>query len=403
MSDRHIAILSQGIVAHDGRLRKHARALANANYRVTVVGRRALDGQEPNEPFEVVYLQQDRPDFMWPWWGRPSVWRPVRGVVNRTYTQVRLDFHWRALITSSELTDIGYALKPDVVVASDLYALKSAGLVSQRLDVPLVFDSYEFFEGYFDNHYAQREANRLLKKWVPRASALLSPCPLKPLGNLYARARREIVIANSAPWEEVTPTALHEPIRLLSQSGIRRASGELLMVQAMQYLRDKATLTVQGRSVDPAYLAEIEDTIARHGLEDVVTLTGAFDPSEGVRCANAFDIGTVTRPSPLSRNNDIARPNRFYNYLNAGLACAVGNTTGFRTFSGMDEFGILLDTTSPETIARDLRPLLENPEQIAHMKYRAKELYRPHTWEEQERKLLALYAEMFASESASAA
>ena len=80
-----------------------------------------------------------------------------------------------------------------------------------------------------------------------------------------------------------------------------------------------------------------------------------------------------------------------FTYLNAGLAVAMPDVPANRNLPGYETYGILLDSSDPESVAVSLRSLLENPERISQMKAAALHAAPQFSWENQERVLIETY------------
>ena len=402
LEEVRVCILTAYDVLRDGRVRKQARSLAAAGALVTVVGYgtqadvRALH----SEPYSISILpRQDRI--------APAVRRAdAPGPLNRTLTtakalvgrglsvlapQVLLHrfFYNPAMVAAAVESN------PDVVHAHNDLVVPMALAAVEQTGARLVYDSREMFDGYYRKQrnavMMQRLSDRCERRALAQADAVFTVSPLiaKHLTDRYERPDIH-VLYNSLPAAPIEPQPVHHPVRLLAQAGFRDTTYDHLMVEAMVHLRGRAVLTMQGRFPSDEYQRFVEGIITEHGLEDVVTLSGEFEPFDSVALAAAHDIGVATyRADTPSKNLTLS--NRLFTYLNAGLAVAMPDVEAHRALTDYGEFGILLDTSSPEAIAMGLGELIQDPERITQMKRAALEAAPLYSWEQQERALVEVY------------
>jgi len=199
-----------------------------------------------------------------------------------------------------------------------------------------------------------------------------------------------VTLLNSLPFEERATETVHRPVRLLDQTSVRAINGHEMVIYAMQSMRGRATYTIQGQCLDEGYRKSLEDQIRNLGLSEVVFLEGAFAPDEAIERATNFDIGLASYPFDVaSKQNTLA--NRVFTYLNAGLAIAVCGSAANLSLDGFNEYGIVLDITSPQTIVDSLTPLIDNPGLLLQKKQAAFRWAPYFSWEHQAEKYLHEY------------
>ena len=397
-----ICILTAYDVIHDGRVRKQARALSGAGAAVTVVGHGTpQDADElAAEPYDVALVpRSDRIALATHRAGQ-------RGLLNRALSAGKslggravATFTPQALLQryfhSSDMVDAVVASDPDVIHVHNDLTVPTALDAAARTGAMLVYEAEEVFDGY----YAQQRNAAMMQRlsdWceaqaMVRADAVIAVSPLaaQHLAARYGRGDVAVVL-NSLPYAEREPQPVHRPVRLVIQSSIRDTTRDHVAVEAMAHLRDVAVLTVQGRFLREEYHRQFREIIAQHGLEDVVTLTGRFDPFESVELASSHDVGVAVYPT-TGLNLRYTLSNRIFTYLNAGLAVAMPDVPAHRELPGFPQFGVLLSTADAASVAASLRPLLEDPSRIAQMKTAALAAAPQFAWEVQEQILIDTY------------
>jgi glycosyltransferase involved in cell wall biosynthesis len=181
-------------------------------------------------------------------------------------------------------------------------------------------------------------------------------------------------------------------VRLLFQGYFEADRNLEALIGAMEHLRGRATLTLQGWGGIEADLRRLADSL---DLDGHVFFVPACGPSEVVKSARKYDVGIVChRGSTL--NHDIAAPNKLMDYIGAGLAVAGSNLPGIRSVIEPEGCGVLIDPASAESIAVDLGAMLSDPEGLARMKAASVRACRRLSWDVQVRKLVGLYLGLLA-------
>jgi len=399
--EKRICILAPRDASLDGRLLKEVDAFKNAGADVMVVYRGRAYYPELLRPDVRWVALMGQPDFVHPRLGAPSVWRPIRILVNLTFTKFKL-WNYRMRKKRDDLTFFdAKAMRvivdnnPDVIQANDVYTLATGYEAAKCLDAKLVYNPYELFEGYFNDLGMQAKADQIERKYAGMSDLIVAAWPGIKRSLQEENPEAEIIVElNSLPNEKIEVHEVCHPIRLVSQGGIRRITHDINLVKAMKYLQGKAHLTIQGKSADDEHLAEIKQYIIKNKLEDCVDLTGSFESKESVRLLQGFDIGlSVFLPDTPSKDQTLS--NRFFTYMNAGLAIVASNTTGHREFPEINQFAILVDPASPKAIAEGILSLLDNRHRIQKMRTSAKNEFEKYSWEIQEKKLIEAYSSMF--------
>ena len=390
-----VAYVSTGGFSGATRTLKQARTLAKTGAQVFFVG---YDGLVPELLVDsgVPVVAVPRPT---PWCSRSRVWL-VRVALNLTIG--RAHSVWWKHRTRRVLVNAVSRTHANVVQAVDLPALECAYEASRRLRARLVYDSHELWSGFLQNPDLRAEpawARELLlaeKRLVPAADRVIvvSDSMGERLRSRY-RIVPPLTVLNAPPQRVDAVAPVSCPVRLVFHGGLsvdRNIDG---LIRAMVYLRGRATLDIHGssRTVDTHVLEEL---ITELDLNEVVRLRGSFEYDQVMDLIRDYDIG-VMAARVLEENFEIALPNKLFDCMCAGLAVAMTDTPAIRGVLDDVPFGITLDPSTPETIARDLGALIDDPDRIMAMKQAAVEASARYWWPEQGRKLVAALEEMLAS------
>ncbi|WP_306223262.1 glycosyltransferase [Bosea beijingensis] len=137
-----------------------------------------------------------------------------------------------------------------------------------------------------------------------------------------------------------------------------------------------------------SYLDMIEQTIDRLKIRDRVRLDPPVPMVELVARATEADIGIVTLP-PSSKHNLYALPNKFFEYVQAGLALIVSDLPDMRALVDRHGFGVLTESLTPEAIAAAVNGL--DAAGIDRLKQRSLAAAGELNWDVERSRLVGLY------------
>ncbi len=206
-----------------------------------------------------------------------------------------------------------------------------------------------------------------------------------------------VVLANVPPLEQaVVPLDPGYPAgkRVLLYQGWIAAEARCFKetVQALAMVDDDIEFVILGFGWDSA-----RDLIRGWADEAGVAQRVHFLPprpwSELVATAAAATVGLVPiRGGPL--NHQLGDTNKLHEYLMGGLPVIASDLPEIRRIvtMGNPPVGELFDPSSPETIARALRTVLDDPELLAARRLQARLLAEEHlNWGIEERRLIEMY------------
>lgn len=365
-----VLILVSNDIVCDGRVKKEAKALIDQGAKVTILGQ-SLDPQKTNELlkgefFETVVLQSQL-GVKQPRLGKDDIPRFIRIPINLTITKAReylynlkrKDLKNTFRFINLDIDKLLLSRSFDVVQSNDVYTLEDGWKISNKINAAFVVDSYELFDGYFcaEGHKTefQNVSDYLEEKYLPKVRHVFSVTPEvdKFLSNKY-NLKNTSVLLNSPYLTKAEVTPVHEPVKILDQCFLRRAAGNAIILEAMPYLKGKATLTFQGRSHDRVYLDQLKRRAVELGVQDIVFFEGEYDARQAVRLANDFDIGVILH-RPLNKSKDYALANRLFTYMMAGLAVVASDTSAHRGFENFSNFGVTVSLSSLGTRSDDIK------------------------------------------------
>lgn len=352
---KRICIISYSPIKHDARVLRQITYLA-PHYDLTVIG----FGDHPDVPGVKWHLFPYRDSFLSKLI-RNSL-QTIGRVIPAAYDLLELcrERYWKTL----------QAVDPDThaVLADDLTALAVAAHAARRTGAKLVFDAHEFspLEQETPKFKRLETPNRtyLLRKYAQRADATMTVCT--PIAERYARefGFRPLVVMN-APKQVITPDHTVDPdhIRLIHHGTYSPDRGLEAMIHALALADPRFELYFMLVATD----AELD---ALRRLADEVTPGRVFflppvTPAQVVSRIAEYDLGFYML-APTSYNNHVALPNKFFDFMMAGLGVIIGPTPTMAQIVESYGFGVVAPSFEPQDAADVLNAL--TVEQIVTMR-----------------------------------
>lgn len=415
LADTTYCYVSTGGFGGVWRTVKQGRSLAEAGARVIVVGYEgpvpAVLRAPPFEP-EVIAIPTAEPVRYWA--SRHRVWlmrvalnltvnRFANAIKQRAETRARGPAAQAGARCHGPLVEAVASTGADIVQAVDLTALDVAYVAAERIGARVVYASHEYWPGFVRNpDFAihEKAASALLAVERKRIGKVdLVTVTSDAMGERLAQRYgipRPLTILNSPAVRADLAAPVSLPVRLVFHGGLSADRNIDGLIRAMSHLSDRATLAIHGfgRTVDAGALQDLIDEL---GLASVVRLHGPFEYEFVVDLLRDYDVGVMVNEI-VEENFDVTLPNKVFDCMCAGLAIAMTGSTAVRALLDEVPYGITVDPSSPEIIARDLGALVDDPERIMRMKQAAVEAAPRYWWPEQGRKLVAAFEDMLGPE-----
>lgn len=251
----------------------------------------------------------------------------------------------------------------DLVVANDIDALPLA--FQLRGSAPVIFDAHEYAPRHFENNkvwqfFFQPFYTQLCKEFIPKTTAMLTVG--EGLANAYHESFgvKPVIITNAGPYAEIGP--IHpapDRIRLVHHGIINSSRRLELMVEMMANLDTRFSLDMILMTSDYASARSkryIESFKQYAGRDPRITILPAVRPAEIVNTINKYDIGVFLIP-PVNFNYANTLPNKFFDFIQARLAIAVGPTPEMAAIVNKFNNGIVAEDFNPESLAAKLNEL----------------------------------------------
>jgi glycogen(starch) synthase len=264
----------------------------------------------------------------------------------------------------------------DVVHANDLDTLPAATIIARTHGARVVYDAHELYvEQELDPPRLHRALVRVLERVLARRAAAVITVNDQIAAELQRRlglSALPAVVHNCPPLvETVTPTLrAGGPLRVVYQGALGHGRSLEDLLALADSLNGDVNLSFRVVGVPPG---ELRQLLRERGLEARAHVLDPVRPDELVEALATFDVGlVVTRP--LTTNDELATPNKLFEYLMAGLAVAVPRLRGVQRIVEEHEVGVTFAPASPPDLARVLEELSADPDRLQRLRERARAL-----------------------------
>lgn len=259
-----------------------------------------------------------------------------------------------------------------IIVANDIDTAPLA--FELKKNAKLIIDAHEFAPRQFENVpiwrlFFQSFYVHLCSLYLKQAEAVLT------VSDGLARAYQEqfqvkpVVITNAPDYRPILPSEVPENKIRLIHHGIVNTSRKIeLMIELMDHLDERFELdlilmTNMYSSVKTQkYFEELKSFVRS---KKTVKILPPLKSSEIVSTINRYDIGVYMIP-PVNFNYANALPNKFFDFIQARLALAIGPLPEMANIVKQYDIGIVSESFSPESMAKILNEL--SPDDIMRFK-----------------------------------
>lgn len=346
---KKLLIISYSPIARDPRVMRQIHAL-RTEYAITVLGLEPAPSIDGIEFISVSII----PSFT------RKVLRAVQLLARRFESA-----YWRSHLVNSTIARLSRR-SFDAVIANDAAAVPVALKIAAG--APVIYDGHEYAPRQFENSFLwrlflQRYMTYICARYLPSTAAAMTVC--QGISSEYQSrfGVQSTVVLNSPAYQDlpVNPT---DPtcIRMVHHGISARARHLECMIDMMGHLDERFRLDLMLVKSDPAYFAELQ---RRAGDNPRIRFREPV-PMEAISgTINSYDIGLFLLP-PVNFNYKFALPNKFFEFIQARLAIAIGPSLEMARLVKEWENGVVAADFSPKTLADALNRL--SVEDIQRMK-----------------------------------
>lgn len=315
---------------------------------------------------------------------------------NEKYKQKRINCFFRKgkLFYAEYNTRLFFYLmfqKMDAICAIDLDTILPCLRVSKLKKIPRIYDAHELFTELKEvviRPHIQKMWTGVEKHAVPKyqlgytVSESIAAEFKKRYGVNYSTIR------NVSRLKPVNKNISQEKF-ILYQGAVNEARAFEYLIPAMKMVNCRLVICGDGN-----FMPQLKELIKDHDVEEKVELMGMLSPEHLWEFSQKAYIGIAVAENE-GLNQYMALPNKFFDYMHAGLPQVTMNFPEYKKINDQFEVALLIDNPAPKTIADELNKLLQDT--VLHDRLRANCLRAREilNWQQEEKKLLSFYQTIF--------
>lgn len=279
--------------------------------------------------------------------------------------------------------------KIDAICAIDLDTIVPCYHISKWKKIPRIYDAHELFtelKEVISRPGVKRVWTGIEKKYVPRypsgytVSESIAVVFNERYGVKYDTIRNMPILKNDDPL----PIQKKDRF-ILYQGAVNEARGFEFLVPAMQKV--EARLVICG---DGNFMPQLKQLISNYHLEQKIELSGMLEPANLEAISREATIG-LTLAEKEGLNQYLALPNKFFDYIHAGIPQIAMNFPEYRAINEQYEVAVLIENLEPERIAAAINNLLADVVLLDKLAANCLKARKMLNWQMEEKKLLAFY------------
>ena len=287
--------------------------------------------------------------------------------------------------------------KPDIIHANDWTALPIAVKTAQKNGTRIVLDLHEFAPLEQEDNLRWRfffkpMIDYFLKNYASLATASITVN--QTIAQRYALEYnlKPIVVMNIPDHNRLSHFKPTNPqqIHLIHHGGAQRNRKQELMIQTIAQSNPCYNLHFMLIDSDTNYILQLKE-MAQKIAPGRVFFHSPVPPTAIVHSLSEFDMGFYLLPF-TNFNNSVALPNKFFDFIAAGLAVCIGPSPEMALLTRKFGFGVVTDSFNPIAVAKVLNNL--DSTMIDNMKQNAIKAQKALNITTEMNKLLNLYAEL---------
>ena len=295
----------------------------------------------------------------------------------------------------------------DIYHASELTALPACYLVAKLRRKPLIFEVYDLqFPAPATGITFWRKLGGLLdllQAWIlPRCTAIIATSPLHAEELCKRYHISDVTLVRNAPVyrEVVRGDRLRQRLNLppevrivLYQGGLQRGRGLESLVCAAPFLQKDIVIIMMGQDMHETR-SVLEGLIDCHNVADRVKIISEVPYAELLEWTASADIGVTILPPDYSLNVRTSLPNKFFEYVMAGLPVLSSSLPAIVEVLQLYNIGRIVSSLAPEDIGAAINTMLEDQVALTRMRENTRKAARECCWEKDGTRLVGLYQEI---------
>jgi glycosyltransferase involved in cell wall biosynthesis len=283
--------------------------------------------------------------------------------------------------------------KMDAICAIDLDTIVPCHTVSVFKRIPRVYDAHELFtelKEVVTRPFIKKIWKAVESRLVPRFrfGYTVSESIAEEFNRRYGVNYK--TIRNVSRLREFD-TDRPQGKFILYQGAVNEARAFEYLIPAMKWVNSPLVICGDGN-----FMPALKELIKAHQLEHKVELKGMLPPSELWTISQQAYMGIAVAEKE-GLNQYYALPNKFFDYIHAGLPQVTMDYPEYRKLNKQFEVAVLIDNLAPQRIAAAINNLLLDDVIYAKLRENCLMARLKLNWQHEEKKLLAFYKSVFDS------
>lgn len=389
--EKSICLISFSPIYRDARVLRQIQYLS-AHYCLTVIGYGPPHPAWQNHPsVKWISLVEDRPALAKPF-------RLALLLLGRLHAVLYNYWYWQKSHHQLALTK-AIASGCHAFHANDWEALPIAAEAAKKAGGRLVFDTHEYEPLMFENvrYWKLLHAPAItyfLRQYADLADASITVAPL-----IAARYQQEFklnpYVVLNAPNLVPLPNRKFDPdqIKLIHHGSSNPERRLERMIETVALCDRRYSLHFMLVENNPAYVASLRK-LAEQVAPGRVTFHPPIAPEEIVPRIAEYDMGFYLLELSHNYNNRVALPNKFFDFIVAGLAVCIGPSPAMAEIVQQYGLGCVIPTFEPADVAATLNRL--STEQLLTMRQAASTAAQQFNAGHEMGKVVKLYSQLLA-------
>jgi glycosyltransferase involved in cell wall biosynthesis len=250
----------------------------------------------------------------------------------------------------------------DLIVAHDLELLPLAFDVAKTNNAKILFDAREFYPREFENHFFWRYLlqpfnDYLCRIYLPGCDKVITVS--EGIAEEYKKVYgidAEVIMSlpNYLGIDPVRPD--DNSIRLIYHGQASPDRQIDKMIEVVDYLDERFSLTLMLVSPSKVHRLYWQKIVSMTKKRPRVKIIPPIPMKDIIKFTNQYDIGIFICP-PTTFNLQYARPNKFFEYIQARLLVAIGPSIEMQRIVKKYHCGIVASDFEPQSLATELNKL----------------------------------------------
>lgn len=244
----------------------------------------------------------------------------------------------------------------DLIIANEIETLPIAFKCFNKTKILL--DLHEYAPREFEDRLSwrilhQKYAIHQCKKYFKDCDSITTVC--EGIADEYEKNFnvKASVITNAARYYDMHPWNTNDKIKIIHHGAAISSRKIEDMIEVMKYTDDRFTLDLMLTPVQKKYYEKLTDLTK--DLKNV-NIIPPVEMKDIVEKINGYDIGLFLLP-PTNFNYDYALPNKFFEFIQARLAIAIGPSPEMSNIVKKYDLGIISKSFSAIDMAEELNSL----------------------------------------------